>query len=115
MLGVDEDDAVGLGCRVMVLMSEGFRRAARDITIFIESSRLRDHITRVIDIFRRIYEAHHGGTCIIHIKSLQVSSWSLSHCTYVRLEKFINVSITRGDCRIYKTGFILNGSFPARS
>lgn len=27
----------------MVLMSEGFRRAVREVTIFIESSRRRDH------------------------------------------------------------------------
>jgi hypothetical protein len=34
---------------VMVLMSESFRRTAREITIFIESSRLRVHMTRVTD------------------------------------------------------------------
>ena len=55
---------------VMTLMSESFRRAARETTIFIESSRLRDHITRAIDIFARIYEALCGGTCIGNIESL---------------------------------------------
>jgi hypothetical protein len=38
---------------VMVLKSESFRRAARETTIFIESSRLRDHMTRVTDTFAR--------------------------------------------------------------
>jgi hypothetical protein len=55
---------------VMVLMSEGFRRAARQNTIFIKSSRLRDHITRAIDIFARSYEALYEGTCMGHIGSL---------------------------------------------
>jgi hypothetical protein len=52
----------------IVLMSESFHRAVREITIFIESSRLRDQIPLVIIIFAN-YEALHRGTCIIHIKS----------------------------------------------
>ena len=75
MLGDDEDNVVGLGfgdyvmSDVMVLMSEGFRRTAREITIFIGSSRLRDHMTRVPDIFARIDEVLYGETCIGRIKS----------------------------------------------
>jgi hypothetical protein len=46
---------------VMVLMSESFRRAVRVITIFIESSRLRDYMTRVTNILARIHEALYGG------------------------------------------------------
>jgi hypothetical protein len=55
---------------VMVLMSESFRRTARETTIFIDSSRLRDYMTRVTDIFARIHEALCGGTCIGHTESL---------------------------------------------
>jgi hypothetical protein len=55
---------------VMVLMSESFRRAVRVITIFLESSRLRDYMTRVTNILARIHEALYGGTCIGHIESL---------------------------------------------
>lgn len=71
-------------------------RSGRKTTIFIESSRLRDRITRVIIIFRRIYEAPHGGTCIGHIGSVQVISRSLPQYACFRLERFIIVSITHG-------------------
>ena len=50
----------------MVLMSESFYRAVREITIFIESSRLRDYIPRVMAIFVRNYEALYRGMCVSH-------------------------------------------------
>jgi len=54
---------------VIVLMSESFRRAG-EITIFIEFSRVRDHTTRVTDMFARIHEALYGEMYIGHIQSL---------------------------------------------
>ena len=49
---------------LMVLMSESSRREAREISTFIESSRLTDHMTRVSDISARIHEALNGETWI---------------------------------------------------
>jgi len=60
-------------------------RSGRETTIFIESSRLRDRITRVIIIFRRIYEAPHGGD--VH-KSHWICSSNLTESTTVRLFSF---------------------------
>lgn len=51
MLGVDKDDVMS---DAIVQMSESFRRAVREITIFIESRRLRDQIPRVIIIFAKL-------------------------------------------------------------
>jgi len=67
-MGDDASVPFGVMSDVMV------RRSGRETTIFIESSRLKDHITRVIITFRRIYEAPHGGTCIGHIGSVEVIS-----------------------------------------
>jgi hypothetical protein len=54
---------------VMVLISS-IRRTARESTIFIEPSRLRDYIARVTDILARIHGAFYGEMCIGHIESL---------------------------------------------
>jgi hypothetical protein len=53
----------------MVLISS-IRRTARESTIFIEPSRLRDYIARVTDILARIHGAFYGEMCIGHIESL---------------------------------------------
>ena len=55
---------------LMVLMSESSRSEVREISTFIEFSRLTDHMTRVTETSVRIHEALNGETWIRLIELL---------------------------------------------
>jgi len=73
---------------VMVLINESFRRVAREIAIFIEFSRLRDHTTRVVDISTGIRQAIYGRTCMSYISAFNIPWYGSNEAIvrYVRTE-----------------------------
>lgn len=83
----------------IALMSESFRRAVRGITTFIEASRLRDHIPRVIITFAKLRSTPQGDVRRSHKIPVSKPAESITIRLYLFGKELLVITITQGDQR----------------